>query len=785
MADPTPPPGFVPEGVSLTPSPPPGFVPEEEPGLLESFGRGAVEGATFGFDDKLGLSKSRRELSKETNPWTHFAGEVTGALGPMVAASFLPGGQAPAAVQGAGLLARGAQLARAGSGLARSALTAGEMGTLGRATGQSIKLGATYGGLSGAGHADVGPEDSTLEALGKRAIGAGTGAVTGGTAGAVLGPLGYGFYRGAQALGNRAANAAAETAGSGKGALVTATRKLEADRITPQQLIDQIKSEFPDDTTAAGGLAKRFWGNAKGTGRQPITSEQVEETVRRAMAGESASEISQALRAAGNGQGPGPDAVKTLLDELANRHLGPLNIVDRASMARTGAGDNTQMTMRAAAATPGEHVGIAREALLERQIGAGGRLGQLFDRMLGSSDYAGVAGKHAAELEDAGIRAYGLATANEKPFDLNPVINKWLGQTQSRRGPVPEAIQKAIDSVYSKVPVRNQETGAIVTNELRPPQTLEDFINARQNVRALLDNEKPGGAVFRELTKFYNDLTDTVAKSNPDWAVANSMWREGNAAREAMEAGARMTTRLNASSRENLAEFTAAEQMGKEGVKALRDATKALKANPQDPSALARQESAQAKISASNSRQELFKVGLVRALNDMLANQGETHNLTRQLLLPGAQKMIRQVLRKDADQFFKVLQAEKSMHRTYSSQFGSQTTPLRESIDELNWAPTFDASLMNPMHWPGKVADLVSQYAARNINAARNKDLMGIYTETDPLRQLEILRAMQGIHAARSAAGNAVGRPVISSSGPLSDLLPSLPSESPSAKPRK
>ena len=40
----------------------------------------------------------------------------------------------------------------------------------------------------------------------------------------------------------------------------------------------------------------------------------------------------------------------------------------------------------------------------------------------------------------------------------------------------------------------------------------------------------------------------------------------------------------------------------------------------------------------------MFKVGLVRALSDMLLNQGETHDASRKLLLPGAQKMLRQVL---------------------------------------------------------------------------------------------------------------------------------------------
>ncbi len=763
MAEPTPPPGFVPLS-NETPAPPPGFVPVEAPGLLESFGRGAVEGLTFGFDDKLGMDKARREASKEANPWTHFMGEAAGALLPMAGASLLPGGQAPAGAEAAGLLARGA-------GLVRSALTAGEIGTLGQATAQGAKLGATYGGLSGAGHADIRPEDTMAEALGKRAIGAAKGAGSGAAAGAVLGPVAHGLYRGAQALGDTAGNAAAETAGTGKGALVTATKRLERDRISPEDLIAQIRSEFPSDTEAAGGLGKRFWGNATSGNRQPITAEQADETVRRAMLGESPSDISQALKESGGGQGPGEAAVKTLLDELAQRHLGPLNLVDRAAMVRTGSGDNTQMTMRAAAATPGEHLGVAREQLLERQIGAGGRLKDLFTRMLGSEDYAGVAAKHSLDLENAGTKAYATAFANEKPFDLNPLINKWTSQYASQRGPVPDAVRSAIDSLLVKAPVRNLETGAVVTNELRPPQTLEQFISARQNVRQMIDGEKPGTPLYRALTQFNKDLTETVGKSNPDWLEANNLWREGNAAREALEAGARMSIRLNSASRENLSVLDEADALARSATKTLRKANAALKVNPQDAQAQAAVESAQAKVATAQSRQELFKVGLVRALNDGLDNQGETHNLTRQLLLPGAKKMLSRVLGKDAEQFYKVINAEKAMHRTYQSQFGSQTTPLKEAVDELNWAPRFEASWVNPAHWPTKLLNLASEYAARNINATRNKDLMDLYTTTDPLRQVEVLKAMQGIHAARSEAGNRIGKPAISAVGPGMDVL--------------
>ena len=152
-------------------------------GLMESFGRGALEGATFGFDDELGLQdKARREAAKKANPWTHFMGEMAGTVVPMVGAAPL------AAVKGAGLLARGTRAAG-------SLMVPGDMSTVGRAALQGAKLGATYGALSGAGHTDTTDNRADESALLERARNALVGAGLAGVLGAPLGVAGYGASR--------------------------------------------------------------------------------------------------------------------------------------------------------------------------------------------------------------------------------------------------------------------------------------------------------------------------------------------------------------------------------------------------------------------------------------------------------------------------------------------------------------------------------------------------------------------------------------------------------------
>ena len=752
------------------------------PRVAESFLRGIPSGGTFGFENKVGFDKDKQEAAQKANPWSYFAGQVAGGFIPAVGASLLaPEVAVPAAV------ARFAPGLRTAYGIARSGLVPGEIASAGQAAVQGAKLGAVYGGLSGAGHADVQDTDTLPQALEKRAQGAATGAVEGGVTGPALGLIGHGVYRGAQGLGSLYARAAADTGPNGIGALNTYVRATERDRYAPDDIINQVKSEFPDATqTTPGGpgapLARRFWGDL--TNKQPITSDQVETAVRMAMNNESASTISKALSPGGKGTGPGPDAVKSLLDELADRHLGPLNLVDRASLLRPGAGDNTGMTLRAMSATPGEHVSIAKESLLDRQTGEQGRMQDALTKVLGSSDLEAVAQQHTDNLQAATQKAYDWSKQNEKPFDLNPTVNKWTQQFAGKRGPVPEGVMSALDSFLQKVPVRNMQTGMTVTHELRPPQTLDDFINARQNIDQAIKGTQQGTPLYRNLVKLYNDVTQEVADTNPDWKTANDLYADGKAAQNALAAGQKMSTQLNSRNREYLSEFTDAQDAQSDAQDALSNASTSILGpktrrlpNAQELAAATPDQQlaygkASAQHDAAQSRQELFKVGMLRPLLDKIMNKDETHDVTRELLKPGARQILTKVMGDDADQFINTARAMQARQRTYKSQFGSQTVPLGEAKEDLNWSPEFMASWAHPWQWPTKMLDLASQYFAKNLNAKRNKELMEAMTDTDPLRQLDFLKAAKNLHVIRSNWGNVAGTPVIMSSGPVSGTIP-------------
>lgn len=732
-----------------------------KPSVLESVGRGAVEGATFGFDDKLGMDKEAREASRKANPWAHFMGELAAGIAPMAAATLLPTGVGQAAAAG-----RGAQLLSRAAGLARAAFVPGEIATTAQAVGQGAKLGSVYGGLSGAGHADVADTDSTLDALGKRAVGATKGSALGALVGAPLGAVGHGVYRGAQNLGQLFTDTAAETAGAGQGALVKATKRLEQDRITPQEIMDNIRSEFPSDTAAAGGPGVRWWGpgNVPAPQRGVWTADMVEDIVRSAAAGDSAADISTALTQKLGGKGPGADAVQTMLDELASRHLGPLNLVDRASMARTGSGENTQMGLRVAGNLPGEANANIREGLLERQLGSQNRLQGLIERMVGSSDLEGTIAAQRERFQNAASKLYAPAFAEEKPFNLAPLFMATEAQFNKMRGLIPDEMRGRLNAMMWKEALPDG-SGRVARV---PPQDLQSFMYAREGLRDMINELPQGNNLRRHLSKFYNDMTDVVAADNPKWKIANDFYGEGSAPVEkAQELGKQLATRQGAASREALTELTQADKDSKAAKKALSQAKTAYdaarKQGASTPDQQAAYELAKARFDAIDARQRIMRTAYAQNLTDMLANQGETHDLVRKLLMPGSRSIMTKVLGDDAPAFINGLRAEGAMTRTYNSLRGSQTTPLKEAIAEDSYAPRFqaDISMLNPLTWINPALKLAQEYGARTLHAKRNADLAKLYTETDPLKQLEALRAMQSLHQARSAAGNLVGKPAI------------------------
>lgn len=197
-------PGGAPKVVDPWDEPISGHDVQKLPGRLESFGRGAVQGATMGWADEIGgvlksalnpdrLSNSyqierdkiraNNKAAQQANPGTYFAGELGGGI----ASSFVPG-----------------------LGIAK---TAGIAKTIGQ--------GALLGGVAGLGAS----ESNDIKGM---AIDTAGGAVVGGALGGVFGGAKKYLSRGSRAAAKELAPVAGEiTEGAGKSASEAAKNAIE------------------------------------------------------------------------------------------------------------------------------------------------------------------------------------------------------------------------------------------------------------------------------------------------------------------------------------------------------------------------------------------------------------------------------------------------------------------------------------------------------------------------------------------------------------------------------
>jgi len=648
-------------------------------GMMESLGRGISEGATFGFDDKLGMSKEARETSKKANPWTHFGGEIIGGIAtaavPQLAAARLAqvGGKAAGVVRG--MLAP---------------LVAGETATVGQAAVQGAKLGASYGAISGAGHADDG----------NAAQGAVEGGILGGAFGGVLGPAAYKVgekYQIAKAARNEMANA--DTA-----SLSAIDRSLARDRIDPATLRAQI--EVPQ------------------YGKLP--TDKITELAERVGRGEALTDAAQAV-------GISEAAARKAVSAFEAQNATPLSIVDRARLTGVAGGENTSWTLRAGMASPGQGRAVAAENLTQRQMDQPHRIVSAVDDLVAAGDPA----KRAKAMQDAERQAYGNAYAQEKPFDISPTIGGVEGQYAGRSTGIAKEMQDAAQLFSEKTPGRPPT--------FEPFKRLDHFQEAKldldQKIAQSMNMGRPT-PLTKRLMDMKRQLMDEVSKTNPEWRKANDMFAENAAARRLFGDAETHGFRITPDTKREIAT-----------IEGLRKTLGARGATPEAKK-------------AAKAQLEMYKDGLGEAVKAIALNKSETGDHVSKLLTPAGQQIITAALgKKDAAAFIKVLRQEEAITRSYRGLGGSQTTPLREAIDELN-GPALLASGMDMLNPRALLNALITKGAAK-LSEARNNRMVPMLTESDPLKQLGMLRDIETMRKARVTGGTSGVRyvPALSNAG--------------------
>jgi len=583
-------------------------------------------------------------------------------------------------------------------------------------------VGAGYAGVAGFGAGQGGVENRAASGAISAPFGFGLGAA-----------LGYGGHRLGEAIGGyRQARTEVDPQ---SGAYNVIAKNFARDRIEPAQLRADI-------LPPAG---------------RTVTQDMIAQMARLADEGRTQQEIAQQLNVSA-------DTVGRHVRAFQGRNTTPLTITDRAALRGPGSGANTQWTMRAAAATPGEARMRAAEAFTERQLGQSQRVADAVQRSFGDGDLEGRIAQLQAGLREQEQNAYRAAYKSEQPFDLSETLTSWQrrvnpgferGQVRGRMAegntPLSRTMNRAIGAFFDEVDVP-RAAGKSFERGFFPVRDLERFQRAKEaldhEIELSFKDRRPT-VLTRQLQQFKKDVMKVVGDSNPRWKEANDLFFDGRAGDRALALGEGVALRMGQASRAALKQF---EQM-------------------------------------DEAQQELFRHGFSRRLQDMLANKTFGGDVTATLRTPAARNMIQRILerrgnqvrtaesRREAARFLRILDEEAAGTRTFRSLQGSQTTPLREAVDDLN-APAYltnAASFLNPR----ALGQEVLSQAARRVYEQRNNSVLELLSNTDPVRQIEILDSIGRYSAARGRGGASVMRGAPASNALSSSTVRGLVGQTP------
>jgi hypothetical protein len=684
-------------------------VPEDRSGAMMlnglTFGlrpriQAAIESGSVSGPDYERVKKEQWEKDdayREANPGKAFAYEMVGGIPTM----FVPG-------LGAGRIARSAAMldtartATQGSRVARAFGVGNSVGSVGHEAGV---LGAKTMGLSGA--------------LGSREDDAG-GRLS---EGLTLAPMGYLGGRALDKLGRGAVGAAehvrdaVRVGGNAQlGANMGLRRGLERDGIS----VDDLRNAVLPNTGRAAippGGAERILETYSDAIRNGMNPAQARATARQAYAGH--------VQQSGG----------TLANSTLDAHVGrvvqafernqndiPLAIDEVAKLAGSR-GTNLGWTRRAAQASPGRGREEVLDAVQGRQEDIIPAVRGRVNDTLGDSDFHGAVSTLRQRNRGNEDQLYGIARAHEQPFALDNVLDEANATHAFRGGPARKFMEDAMQIMR----------GDPLPNGGYQRHTLDSYIQSRGQLSDLIDDAmkvNPATGIgehtsaSRALVDLKSKMDDVVALANPRWKWANDIARGGRSVQTTLADARKMKLGGNDAHTANM--LRNVEKWN----------AKAAELSRIKPSARTSEQAAE--LNVVNDQIEAARMGFGRAVHDALDGLGDTHDVAKLFLKggknsdSGVRRTVQIMMGKDADRFMAMMERAKIATGTHRQLSGSQTTPLREAIDEdKNQAKI--AGLVralgiftNPKAVLGHVAEGISN----RLHEARNSELLRRYATT-------------------------------------------------------
>lgn len=706
------------------------------PRIAAAIETGAVSGPEY--EQAKQQEWAKDDAYSKSAPLTSMALEVAGSIPTM----FVPGlgaGRLAQAANRAGDVTQG--LGRA-QRMSRAAGIGPEIGTIGQEAGAlGAKTAAITGGFSSR-------EDDLSNRLGDAASAA---------------PLGYGLGRAGDAAGRRLAGVGeqvydmARVGGNAQlGALTGLRRGLERDGTTTDALRAAILPDTGRAQIAPQGRETilRAFGDAQAQGLDERAARQAATTAYEA-------------QSRANGVRLTADTLRghtaRVLDSYGAANEIPLAI-DEVARVAGGRGQNMQWTRRAAASSPGEGREQIARSVMDRQDDIIDTVRNRVTNTLGDPDYEGNLNRLISRNRPVIDSLYDNARANETPFNLEPVFDEIQNTYAYRAGGVKSAVDSALETMRG-VPDANGRYNR---------HTLDTFIQSRGELNDLIDASKnkfgQSTTATRALMDMKTKIDEIVTTTNPQWKIANDLAADGRAVQNAMRDGERMSLDFGS---KHTREMVNKMRDWRADVVRLGRLVNNRTATPEDA----------ARLALRQNQIEAMQLGFARPVHTRLSGLGDTHDVSKlfskggRRSQDGVRRIVSEMMGDESQAFMDLVERAKiatSTARTYGQ---SQTTPLREAIDEAKGESRV-AGLVRGLGYitnPRQMATDASEAISNRLFSERNTELLRRYAVTteNPSQFLGLLDELDRFGVQRGGAFSAPNLNAYSAPGVVSSAFAS------------
>lgn len=557
--------------------------------------------------------------------------------------------------------------------------------SLGRRIGQSAAVGGGFGAATGFAQGEGSVQNRLLSAA------------QGGGIGAAAGPL----------LSEVAVPAVARGYGALRDATRYATRSVanarNPERAAVNLVADRLAATGIDPAAVRASISPATSANLQGRG---FTEETIADIVSRGLRGESAAAI-------GADHGIAASTVNRYVNAYRQNNPTPMNLMDVAKdVAGDGAAAPVTRLGRATYSLAGDESGEAAQRLLGRQETQSGRVSNVVQRSVAGGDFEATRAAGIQNLQNEARDAYrqfyaepDLAINQLGDLMEDPLFRRAMIQAQRQsRVDIIAQNQRAARSGGQQEPVPTVSAD----NEVFTPQMLDNIQRQLRIASEGFANNPNNARHARNLREVFLDRVEhhypTFRDIRRDYATGVGEFGEQGA----LEAGASLTTRLGAPTREALRGF---DQM-------------------------------------TPAQQELFRLGFARKLMDDAANPQVGGAVANKFNTPAVREIVETLypqanrqLWQQGQRLLRDLRREAITTRTKNDVMsGARTAELGSDMGRIMEGAQTAADVLSGRPW--KLLENMATRLTTQIGRRGAQEVLELLTQTDPAQLLNTLNRL-------------------------------------------